>query len=123
MAGLENMPAAPAASMTEARTSTPRWRNAIPICLQALLLTQPFEHFHARMPIRGQARLGLVGQDRGSRAFADLAVELAVVIAVFGQPLLEFLPLLEAQLGERSLPILHQPAIAGDLVGEKADSD
>src|SRR5688500_3988603 len=82
----------------------------------ALALPERRQHFHARMAVRLQAQLGLEGLDRRAGAFADLAIELAVVIAVGGQSLLKLLLFLEGELGERPLPVLHQPAIAGDFV-------
>src|SRR6185312_3023322 len=115
-----------AAKPLPVRTARPPYRPAAscadryssPIALPA---PQTGQHFLARVAVLGQAGARLVGHDGSARSRADAAVDLAVIIAMRGQPLLQFLALLERQLDEGPIPVPHQAAITGNLVGEETD--
>src|SRR5690606_16104250 len=79
------------------------------------------EDFLARMAVLRQPGPVLEGPDGVSGTLADLAVDLAVVIAQGGKTLLQFLGLRRAEPGEGPAPVVHQPTVAGNLVGKKAD--
>src|SRR5262245_11435377 len=87
----------------------------------SLALPQDFQDFQAGISVLGQACRGLESLDRRLRPVADPSVELAVIVAVCGKPLLQLLPLLETELGEGPVPVADQASGAGDLVCKKAD--
>src|SRR4051812_20894158 len=80
----------------------------------ALAPAQGCQHFHARIAVGIQALLCLERLDGLPRAFTDAPVGLAVIVAVGGEALLQFLALGKGELGEWPLPVLNQPVRAGD---------
>src|SRR5690606_33539697 len=92
--------------------------NVPPLPL-GLLLAQPFQHFQTGISVLRHAKPGLIGHNGRLGAFADLAVNFAVIKAVLGQPLLQFLLLFEGKLGERPVPVVYETAIARNLVGQQ----
>ena len=82
------------------------------------------QHFHARMAVLRQARLRLKRLDRRSSSRRRSCRRTCRHNSrCVGQPLLQLLLFLEGELGEGPVPVLHQAAVAGDLVGKKADGE
>src|SRR5690606_13619493 len=105
------------------RKCTSRHSDAVSLSLRARVSTSPqnLEHLLAGMPVLLQPDLRLESLDRLPRHLADLAVDLAIVIAKRKQALLQFLRFAETQPFERPVPVPREATIARDLVGEKAD--
>src|SRR5690606_29540282 len=82
--------------------------------------SQRLQQFLARMSVLRKPQLCLYRTDRLARARADTAVDLAVIVAVSREPLLQFLRLGKAEPGEGAVPVAGQLAVAGDLVGKQA---